>query len=433
MEVPGWDVPAYNGWSEQDRTLYRALPFFLVKLQIARKNMYSKYAKMASKRKWTPNMGEVMRGIRTNPSPHLRQFAEPNLLKNTPKKDVTDVRETEQDAQIYRHRFESQAFNFFPDFNNFMSHIQDTGKDIMQKIERFEELFLRGFFWHCAPYVFVCKDNGSVELVKTTPWSGNGTRAAGEGKTTAIVTDLLGRTTGPLGMRQVAHMATIAENDLGVPFHSGSDIQFKEDEPLKGKYALHTSSEAFFNWTFDPYLKENKALDVDVVTASFKGSLFGKILSSLESHPLRFKADATTAAPELRSGDNDNFDLGGTNPNPEYAEIAPAVGTGSPFEVGFFCGPNGYESIEVGAPPKEFTKDEMPHNFPAMSWNAQVRLTKQFLIDVINGETGLVEKEQNTYGEWVKFIAQGTFGCLPVQRRNIIPVVYKRQRVGVAA
>jgi hypothetical protein len=422
--IPVTDAPTFTGWSEQDRELFNAYPFFLTKIQVERKSYYTTYNKMVKTRKWTPNHGPIMRGVRLNPSPHLRQEFMPDIIKNLPRKDVIDLRETTVDANIRRHRFESQMFNWFPAFNDFWPHLQEHGKDILAKIERAEDLFLRTAMFHCSPFAFVIQENGAVELRSTIPWDGTGTfNSATQGKTTAVRLDLANRATGVLNMKALLNMATIMETELGIPFFKGSELP-KDDQPLDGKYLFITSAEAYNKLSFDPTWLQYKSADHDVIRKGFSGPIQGRITCRLESLPLRLKDTGAFAAPEARVGDNNNLDLGETQPSSEYATI-----DGSPVEVGFICGPAGYESLEVGPPPKDFAKDEMPHNFPAMQWNGQVKLTKQFLTEYVNEDTGEVEKDIDAYGESLKYISQVAFGVLPTQRRNVIPVFYKRARM----
>lgn len=422
--LPAIDVPAYSGWSEQDRALFNAHTFYFAKLQNERKAYYTTYNKLTKKRKWTPNMGPILRGVRLNPSPHVRQEFMPDIIKNLPSKDVIDMRESTVDANIRRYRHESQGFNWFPSFNDFWPHVQDHGKDIIAKIERSEDLFIRTAMFHCSPFAFVIKDNnGSVELVSTIPWSGTGTMGAGDGKTLAVRHNLCQRATGTMNLKAQLNMASIMETELGIPFFKGSELP-KDDQPLDGKYLLITSAEAFNKLSFDPLYLQYKSADRDAVQKGYSGMVHGRITTRLESLPLRFSPEGVLLAPETRVGDNDNLDLGETQPTEGYGTIE-----GSPVECGFMCGPNGYESIEVGPPPADFAKDEMPHNFPGMNWNSKPRLTKQMLTEYVNEVTGAVEKDIDAYGETVKWISQTDYGILPTQRRNVIPVFYKRARM----
>lgn len=421
--VPSIDQTACAGWTEQDRSLYRALPYFLAKVQVERRKTWTSFSKLVKKRRWKTGQGDTMKVIRSNPSPHLRQFAYPTIMSAMPKKDVVDIRETETDANVFRHRFESPVFHFYPEFVNFMSHISEHGQDIMEKIERYEDIFIRTNMWHMSPYVFICKEDGTVELFNTTPWNGIGNfDQTNHGKTPAVVTAIKDRTTGTLSLTAVNHAVTIMETDLGVSFYSGSDLP-KEDQGLDGKFLLSTSSEQYNQFVFDPWLLQHKNCDFDVIHNTFRGSIFGRTTSQLESMPLRFTAAGVFHPPEVRVDDGVTLNDGETLPNPNYTSMAT-----SPYEVGFLMGKGGYESIEVGPPPAEFTKNEMPHNFPAMSWNGEVRLTKKFNIPCLDDDTGEVTNEPNTYGEHIKFISQIALGIIPLQRRNVIPIIYKRAR-----
>jgi hypothetical protein len=425
--VPSIDQTAAAGWTEQDRSLYRALPYFIAKVQVERRKTWTSFSKLVKKRKWKANQGDTMKVIRTNPSPHLRQFAYPNVMSAVPKKDVVDIRETETDANVYRHRFESPVFNFYPDFTNFMSHINDHSQDIMEKIERYEDIFIRTNMWHMSPYVFIVKDNGTVERFATTPWDGIGTfDQTNDGKTPATVREIAARTTGHLSLTALYHAVMQMETDLGVPFFSGSDLP-SEDQGLAGKYLLMTSSEAYHNFLFDPFLLQHKNCDMDIIHNTFRGSLFGRTTAQIESMSMRFAweadNDATWHEPELRVDDGVTLNDGETVPNENYTN--PAT---SQYEVGFLCGKNGYESIEVGPPPSQFTGNSMPHNFPAMFWNGEVKLTKRFLVQTVDSDTGDTAYEENTYGEHLKFISQIALGIIPLQRRNVIPIIYKRKR-----
>ena len=284
--------------------------------------------------------------------------------------------------------------------------------------------------WHMSPYVFVVKENGTVDRINTTPWDGIGTfDQTNHGKTPAVVKELLGQTRGHLTLTALYHAVMQMETDLGVPFFSGSDLP-SEDQGLSGKYLLMTSSEAFHNFNFDPYLLQHKNCDLDVVKSSFKGSIFGRTTAQIESMPIRYAwsgvaLDAVAShAPEVRVGDDSlTLNDGETIPNLNYTDLGV-----SQYEVGFLMGKGGYESIEVGPPPSHFAKDEMPHNFPKMSWNGEVKLTKRFLVQTLDSDTGEVAYEENTYGEHLKFISQIALGIIPLQRRNVIPIIYKRKR-----
>lgn len=420
MSMPAIDADICSGWTQQQIDLFNSLPFYFAKMQVERRKNWTIWNKFCGKRRWEANKGDIMRLVRKEPSPHIRQFAMPKTLVGTPRRDVMDVREVSADVQLYRHRFESPVLNFVPDFRDFMTdHVDAHGNDIMEKIERFEDIYLRSNIYHQAPYMLICKNN-DVELIPATQWDGVGEfDAATEGKTTAWLTAQLPNVTGNLSLLAVNKALTIMENDLRVPAFKGSNLP-KDGEGLQDKYCLIQESESYNQFTFDPYLQANKNCNLDVVHSTFKGDLFGRMTCKLEDLPLRCTAAGVFHEPELRVGEGLNE--GETVGNDLYNLPA-----NSPYGIGFIAGAQGYEAVEVGPPPSKFASDNPPDNFAALKWNAEVRLTKKFLIECI-GDDGVVRYEMNTYGENLKFISQGAFGIAGKQRRNIVPIVWLRKR-----
>ena len=421
--MPAIDQQVCAGWTEQQRNLYRALPFYLAKMQVEKRAHWATWSKFYGKKRWKPNQGPLMIGIRSEPSPNMRQFAFPSPIDHTPTKDVMNVREVESQAIVFRHRFESPVLDFYPSFNDFMDHVDETAKDIMDKIDRYEDLFLRGMTYHSSPYAFLVTANG-VRLVQSNPYLNNAAFVeATDGKTAAWLAAQLPLITGDgLPLQSINAAVTIMEDDLRIPFFSGSDLP-KDDAPLAGKYCLILPSEAYNQFMFDPFLLANKNCVLDIINESFKGQLFGRVTCRLEDLPLRFTTTGTYHQPEVRVEGGAPYNLGETLPNPNYTGIDT-----SPIGVAFLVGASGADSIEVGPPPSAFTANTPPHNFPGMFWNGEVKATKQFLIPCINPDDGTIVWEMNTYGEKMKWISQATFGVLFKQRRNVIPIIYKRKR-----
>lgn len=420
--IPAIDANICVGWTEQDVDLYNKLDFYLAKMQVERRKSWVIWSRFLGKRRWTPNMGHTMRAVTKEPSPHLRQFAFPNAITTAPKKDVIDIRERRTDEVVYRHRFESLVLNFLPSFADFMDHVKDHSEDIMDKQERFEDIFYRGRIFHRAPHVWL-PNRAAGELVAAPVGIGNalGTDAKTQAWLAAMLPEI--GDPGYLSLETLNKLVTVAENDLRVPPFSGSGIP-KENQGMTDKYVLVCGSEAFNQFTFDPWLLANKNCALDVVNDRFRGSIFGRITSILEDKPLHVMTDGTFAAPEARELNPAAYNLGETVTNSSYTGLGVNE---SPYGIAFLVGAQGHEVINVGPPPAAFAGNGMPKGFGKMFWNGEIELTKNFLIPCPTDDNPNAV-ETNAYGEYLKFISQVTYGMLAKQPRNIIPIIYKRKR-----
>ena len=134
--MPIIDVHICSGWTEQDINLTIGCLTTLqrCKLKSVRSTLF--WNKLTGKKKWIPNQGQTMRGVRKEPSPRLRQEAYPNEISQAPRKDVMDVREVTVDTVVKRQRFESPNMSFVGSFWEFFyDNVDGKGKDIMEKQE----------------------------------------------------------------------------------------------------------------------------------------------------------------------------------------------------------------------------------------------------------------------------------------------------------
>lgn len=168
----------------------------------------------------------------------------------------------------------------------------------------------------------------------------------------------------------------------------------------------------------------NRQINLDVITGKFRGSIFGRWTTMLERFPIRIAADGTIPAPQTIETNSNAQDYGETKPNPTYVS--------APYEVGFAFGADGYKRLEVGPPPSAFAKGEMSMKaFRALQWNGMPQITKDILVKVLD-DAGATQLDTNKYGHYLQIISEVTLGICPVRRRNVVPVIYRRQRVGAS-
>lgn len=422
--IPAADANACQGWTQQNVNLYNSLSYFLAKRQVDRRQWSPTWSRFMGKVAWSPGMGNTMRTVITEPSPHIRQFAFPQPITSASKMDVIDIRERKNDEVVSKHKFESLVLDFLPDFKDFMSHVNDNSKDIMEKQERFEDIYYRGRVFHRAPFVWIANGNAAGGELVTSP-IGDGNSAGTDGKTTAWLQARIAEVGNPgnLNMDTMNRALTVVENDLGAMPFSGSSLG-KENVGMANKFALVTSSEAFNQFSMDPFLLAYKNCSLDIINGRFQGSLFGRLTAIIEGKPLRMKSDGTFPAPEVRELNPDAYNYGETIPNPVYTSLG---ADGSPYEWAFLIGGQGYDVINVGPPPAAFASNGLPQGFGKMQWNGEVILTKNFLVPCVQDD-GTTIQTTNNYGDKLKFISQVTYGMRAYQPRNILPILFKRKR-----
>lgn len=417
---------ASKQWNQQEVDRYNKLPFYLALQQAKLFPDWTRWNKLVGTTQWQPNMGNTMKGVIVEPSPISRTFFSPNPITQQSKKDVISQYERTNEAILYRHKFESPQFNFLPSFTDFRKkQINAAIKDISHQIAAADDIFARTVIFDLSPYVFIsgkAKDAEGVELISAPSSLGNDARDAG-GKTTAFLqhcVSLVGNNKGNLSLKVMKKILDIGREDMQIPAWEGMVNTPTDNETIKGNYVLMGSNEAFSALTFDDHILQYKPLGMNLLNDEFTGKLFNKIVYMLERFPIRIAADGTCPFPQRYEASPNAFNQYETIPNPDYIN--------APFEVAFFMGANPYDKINVGPPPSEFAGGKISESkFNKLFWNGEVHITDNILVNY--GTIAAPVLDTNKYGEALQLISSVVYGMLPVNKRFVIPIIYRRWRV----
>lgn len=414
-------------WNQQEVDRYNKLPFYLALQQAKYFPEWTCWNKLIGTTQWQPNMGNTMRGVIVEPSPISRSFFSPNPITQQAKKDVISQYERTNEAVLYRHKFESPQFNFLPSFTDFRKkQINAAIQDITRQITVADDIFARTVIFDLSPYVFIsgkAKDaDGAFELVSAPSSLGDDTRTAG-GKTTGYLqsaVSLVGSNKGNLSLKVIKKVLDVAREDMQMPAWEGMVNTAKDNESIKGNYVLLCSNEAFSALSFDDHILQYKPLGMNVLNDEFAGQLFGRVNAKIVRFPLRIATDGTCPPPQRYEASATAFNLYETVPNPDYVN--------APFEVAFFVGANPYDKINVGPPPSEFAGGKISESkFNKLFWNGEVRITDNILMNY--GSIASPTLDTNKYGEALQLISSVVYGILPVNKRYVVPIIYRRWRV----
>ena len=434
--LPGQFSPAVI----QANTLFAQLPFYLVHNEIQQYANWNEFDQMYGSIPWQENMGNVMEAVTPQRSPVGRSLFFPNPINTASNKDIYQVTESNEQAQLYKHKYGSYVFNFVPSFQVFWDkYIKFNSDDIVKQIAVSNNQFIETQMLQCANYVYLC----GTGLVGGAPTGAmNATLNAAGSKTAAWLVGITQGTGGNTGaiqnlrLRDVYRAIMNLQDDLGAPSFNGVKNMPKDNEGLKGKYALFCGSEDWFNFTFDPdVLNKLSGLapcDLNLVTNDFKGNLFGTITCKIKKYPIRFSlvnildgAGGTLWAagfpidPEIFDPIDNKW-----KPNPYYTSLISA-----PYSIAWLLGDNFVKTLKVGPPPKEFAAKNMSgEKFYSLRWNGEVRLTDQLLI-----QNADLSYEMNDFGENLQLKAQLTHGLIVTERRFAFPIIIARSRVSVAS
>lgn len=426
MQIPSIDQNFCGAWTQQQTDLYHKMDFYFLEAQADYRKHFAIWSKLLNRISWKPNMGPIMRRVAAEPTPVLRQEALPALITAVPKTDVINYRERHMDARIRWQDFVSPHFYFLPEFQDFMKHIDRNMENINRQITIFEDIFYRTMLFHHAPYVYVA----GVGLVAAPMGDPNSAGTAGKTNAwlQAQVAALMGVQTGYLTFQELFKVLNAAEQDAGMTPFEGSGKPSGDSAPLNERFAFVCSSEAWNNFVDDPWLKENRPLNMNIVTDTFKGDLWGRIRCKLERYAQRYAADndgaVTMPVPEVTEENPDDPYFGRTKPNLAYSQP-----TRCQIEVGYLVGGNSADIIDVGPPPSEFVKDLDQGAVTKMNWNGKAYMTKDFLVPCAD-DRGTVHIDANSFGRFLRIQATLALGISPFNMQNILPVIYKR-KVGV--
>ncbi len=419
---------------------FAQLPFYLVHNEVNQYANWNEFDQMYGSIPWQENMGSTMEAVTPQRSPVGRSFFFPNPITTASNKDIYQISESNETAVLYKHKYGSFVFNFLPSFQVFWdTYIKFNSDDIVKQIAVSNNQFIETQMWQGATYVYLC----GTGLVGGAPTGTmNAALNAANSKTAAWLVALTNGTGGNTGaiqnlrLRDVYRAIMNLQDDLGAPSFNGSKNMPKDNEGLKGMYALFCGSEDWYNFTFDPdILNKLQGLapcDLNLVFNDFKGKLFNQITCKIKKYPIRFNTVniTDTAGVVLWAAgfpiDPEIFDPIDQKwkPNPYYTSLISA-----PNSVAWLLGDSVCKTLKVGPPPKEFaTKNMSGDKFYSLRWNGEVRLTDQILITNADGTY-----EMNDFGENLQLKAQLTHGLIMTERRFAFPMIIKRARPSITS
>lgn len=412
--MPYYNQPeAFKQAQVEDNNKFATLPFYLVKNEVPLFAQWNIWDRLFGSITWKENMGPIMEGVTPQPSAVGEVFFFPKNVTEAPYKNIYEVQESTNTARLKWHRYESFQFNFVPSFQSFWSdHISYAQKDIVRQIAISNNFFIRTNVWFTSPRVIVA----GTGLIDAPIELGNDALTTVNSKTSAWVAAQLANVQTNLSLRVIYDAITILTEDIKAPAFEGQKNMPENNKGLEQKYLIIGSSEAWLQFPFDPSVQLLKSIQLDLLFGDFKGLLFGTTTFMIDPYPIRIAADGTFPPPEVIGNDNRIY----VNPNYKAA----------PFEIAFILGDGAYKSIKIGPPPAEFAATKMPaKKFFGMRWNGEVQLTDQILIQTGSIAGGDFQYELNRYGLQLQLISQAVHGILAGDQRNLVPIMFRRQRV----
>lgn len=423
-----YDLPEFTGWyDQQDVNLYNKLPFYLASMQSKRQGLWNTYDKLYGKIPWQPNMGTTMKAVEAVYSPIGRSMFFPNDITSLPNKDVFETQERTEQCNIQMHDFFSKNMYFLPSFQDFRTgQVDFQMDDITRQIGQTNDQFIRTVVFHKSPLCYIVGNTnvdaavtgglsvGNPELVSApvVPGGTSLTQANVDlmGKKAAWLQLMAANVQGIPGvrLRTIKRMVMTMRDYVGASFFDGTQNTPSENSVVKGRYVMTGDQSIYDNLVFDPDLPNLRDVHQSIVEDGFAMSPFSQLAFKAERFPLHMAADGTFPVPEIVTATGDVV------PNPAYCAAE--------FSWGFLHGADAYKTIKIGPPPKPFAGGEMDlKTFQGMSWNGEVRLSRNIMLKDANGVY-----DNNSMGRFVRLQASLTLGCLPIRARNCIAFLYRR-------
>jgi len=417
-----YDLPEYFApASLEDVNKYNRLPYYLAMVEAKYFPEWQVFNSLFGKLTWQPNMGSTLRSVRAEPTPVGQQQFFPVDIDHTPQKNVYETLEFIQDTNLKMHDYDSKQFHFLPSFQDFRENQLDFNhKDIVRQIAISNDIFISSVLMQKTPMGILSGNLGGGP-VQPMPIVPNGTSitaasVAASGKNTAFFINTAANISKGLTLACLDYAVCALRDDMGAPFFEGTINTPRDNELIKGKYVLLTSSEAWQMFKYDPNFQQFRNVNLNVVTDGFRGSIFDEVTTKILRYPFRFADDGTVPAPEIYDAVT-----GLTVRNPAY--------TAAPNEIAWLTGADVLKTIKVGPPPRAFAAKSMAREkFYSMRWNGEVQLTDQVLVQYLDPGTGTIVYDTNVRGRLLKLIGSVIYGAIPVCPHNCFPIAFKRQR-----
>jgi len=444
----------------QDKDLYSRLPYYLTKLACTYFPQWQIWNKLYGTIPWRANQGNVMRGVRHEPTPIAQSLVFPKATYDPhPNKNVYELFEMSEEAVVHMHDFESKIFHFQPEFTNFLQSVQEHYTDITRQVGVYADLFTRTQLWGRARQLYIPgekgTDKGGLKTAATTGYTTmvDDTVAVpvltpttmGKNKTAfldQLVADVEGGGVLGLTLASLDDAVAILREDINVPFFEGAVNVPRNNEVIAGKYVLVCSSEVFQMFKWDPHFSTFRDCNFDYLSNGFRGSIFNEIVCHIEQFPLRIFKDGASSPVIVGAGTQgdgpqiyaDEANLPGAETDDHSktslgypakrvtTRIAPSY-RDAQYEIAWLLGADAAKTIRVGPPPSAFTGKMSKKKFYNMSWNGEVELTDQVLIKYADGSY-----DTNVYGRYCKYIASLAMACIPNNAYAMLPIVFKRRR-----